>query len=60
MKDVAAAILNYNDEAYLKCGLDDKSQKFFTENLSLIQEPLQRSLVYLSIWNRVRDGKVSF
>lgn len=54
-----AVLLNYADEAYIKIQLDPISFDFFKEKLFLIKDDLTRNLIWKSLNDMVRDGKIS-
>lgn len=56
-----AVILNYNDYAYLKWIIDEKSFNFLKTNLDVTKnlDLLSRKLIYRSIYDAVRDAKIS-
>lgn len=43
----------------MKIILDEYSSSFFLENLHKIQDNLSKGLIWRSLWDSVRDGKVS-
>ena len=50
-------LLNDDDLAYAKIRLDEASLAFAIENLSAIESPLARSLVWGSVWDSTRDAE---
>ena len=55
-----AVILNYNDYAYLKWIIDDKSFEYLKANLhSRNLDLLTRKLIYRAIYDGVRDAKIA-
>lgn len=54
-----AIMLNYNDWSYTKVILDHESFKFFKENLNLIEDQLLRQMIYRSLYDMVRDVRIS-
>lgn len=49
---------NHNDHAYARVLLDDRSLAFVRDGLSRVTDPLQRQLLWLSLWEMVRDQRV--
>ncbi len=49
---------NYQDWAFVKVNLDDRSFKTTKNYLAQIQDPLLRSMLWQSLWDSVRDGKL--
>ena len=41
-----AAMINYDDEDYCKVLIHPQSEKFFSENLSQLKDPMVRGLIY--------------
>ncbi|UOQ89191.1 aminopeptidase N [Agromyces endophyticus] len=52
-------LLNDDDLAYAKIRLDEASQQVAIENLSKIEDPLARALVWSSVWDATRDAETS-
>ncbi|GAA2460939.1 aminopeptidase N [Agromyces soli] len=52
-------LLNDDDLAYAKIRLDEASQTVALANLSKIEDPLARALVWSSVWDATRDGETS-
>ncbi|MDQ2660580.1 MAG: aminopeptidase N [Actinomycetota bacterium] len=50
-------LLNDDDLAYAKIRLDDASQGVALANLSEIEDPLARALVWSSVWDATRDAE---
>lgn len=50
-------LLNDDDLSYAKIRLDEKSWQTALENLSRIDDPLARALVWGAAWDAVRDGE---
>ena len=50
-------LLNDEDLAYAKIRLDDASQGVALANLSEIEDPLARALVWSSVWDATRDAE---
>lgn len=50
---------NYQDWAFVKVNLDARSFKTTQHYLAQIQDPLLRSMLWQSLWDSVRDGKLS-
>lgn len=50
-------LLNDDDLAYAKIRLDEASQKIAIENLSKIEDPLARAMVWSSVWDATRDAE---
>lgn len=59
LKAPKAVILNYNDWAYFKWSIDRRSIDNLKENLALIQDNLLKALVYRSLFDMMRDSKIS-
>ena len=49
---------NYQDWAFVKVNLDDRSFETTKSYLAQIQDPLLRSMLWQSLWDSVRDGKL--
>ncbi|OQW48439.1 MAG: hypothetical protein A4S09_04480 [Proteobacteria bacterium SG_bin7] len=49
---------NYNDYAYLKTYFDPRSLEFVFQNLSQVNDPLMRLMVWNNLWNMVIDQKM--
>jgi aminopeptidase N len=49
---------NYQDWAFVKVNLDARSFTTTQHNLAQIQDPLLRSMLWQSLWDSVRDGKL--
>ncbi|MDQ3552795.1 MAG: aminopeptidase N [Chloroflexota bacterium] len=47
---------NHDDHAYAKVRLDPMSLDFVRERLREVQDPLLRELLWMSLWEMVRDG----
>jgi aminopeptidase N len=65
--DVAAAIglpvpdlvfANYDDHAYAKVTLDERSIGYVRDNFDRIDDPLLRQLMWTSLWEMVRDCRL--
>lgn len=52
-------MLNYEDLAFIKVLLDEKSLVFFKLNMHLIKDALTRVLIWKSLYYMVKDGKLS-
>eukprot|EP01120_Amphizonella_sp_Union-15-10_P013798 TRINITY_DN649_c0_g3_i1.p1 TRINITY_DN649_c0_g3~~TRINITY_DN649_c0_g3_i1.p1 ORF type:complete len:725 (-),score=168.78 TRINITY_DN649_c0_g3_i1:516-2690(-) len=50
--------LNYNDHAFVKCLLDDKSELFARTHLEKLSDPFLRQLLWDAYYNMARDGKM--
>ena len=50
-------LVNDDDLAYAKIRLDEASLAFAIDNLSAIESPLARSLVWGSVWDSTRDAE---
>ncbi|MGI9825437.1 aminopeptidase N [Agromyces sp. Marseille-Q5079] len=50
-------LLNDDDLAYAKIRLDEASHGVALANLSAIEDPLARALVWSSVWDATRDGE---
>jgi len=50
---------NYQDWAFVKVNLDNRSFKTTQRYLAQIQDPLLRSMLWQSLWDSVRDGKLA-
>ncbi len=53
----ALVLLNDDDLAYAKIRLDDSSHGVALANLSEIEDPLARALVWSSVWDATRDAE---
>ena len=49
---------NHGDHAYAKVDLDDMTLGYVREHLERIDDPLLRQLVWLSLWEMVRDRRL--
>ena len=49
---------NHGDHAYAKVELDDISLRYVREHLERIDDPLLRQLVWMSLWEMVRDRRL--
>jgi aminopeptidase N len=49
---------NYQDWAFVKVNLDKRSFDTTKQYLAQIQDPLLRSMLWQSLWDSVRDGKL--
>ena len=49
---------NYQDWAFVKVNLDQRSFETTKNYLAQIQDPLLRSMLWQSLWDSVRDGKL--
>ncbi|MCE9686932.1 aminopeptidase N [Shewanella sp. AS16] len=49
---------NYQDWGYVKVELDAQSFETARQNLSKVVDPLLRSMLWQSLWDSVRDGKL--
>ena len=49
---------NYQDWAFVKVNLDKRSFATTKQTLAQIQDPLLRSMLWQSVWDSVRDGKL--
>ncbi len=58
-KEPEAIILNYNDWGYFKWKIDNKSINNLKVNLPLVKDNLIKSLVYRSLFDSLRDSKIS-
>jgi aminopeptidase N len=47
---------NFGDEDYVKTVLDPRSLKTAQAHLSMIGDPLLRTMIWTSLWDSVRDG----
>ena len=50
---------NYDDWAFVKVNLDERSFHTTKDYLAQIQDPLLRSMLWQSLWDSVRDGKLA-
>jgi len=50
---------NYQDWAFVKANLDKRSFATTKNYLAQIQDPLLRSMLWQSLWDSVRDGKLA-
>jgi aminopeptidase N len=49
---------NYGDHAYVKVSLDPASVDFVRRNLDRVDDPLLRELLWMSLWEMVRDREL--
>ncbi len=49
---------NYQDWAFVKVNLDERSFATTKHYLAQVQDPLLRSMLWQSLWDSVRDGKL--
>ena len=49
---------NYGDHAYAKVSLDPASVDFVRSNLDKVEDALLRELLWMSLWEMVRDGEL--
>ena len=49
---------NYGDHAYAKVALDPRSVEFARANLNRVDDPLLRELLWMSLWEMVRDRQL--
>ncbi|PAT04140.1 aminopeptidase N [Corynebacterium sp. NML 150383] len=52
------ALVNDEDLTYCKMGLTSEHQRFALDHLGEITDPLARTLVWSSLWESVRDGRL--
>jgi aminopeptidase N len=57
-KQPKALLLNYQDEAFIKVRLDEHSIAFLKAKLHLIADELSRAMIWRSLFDMVRDGKL--
>ncbi|EHC07811.1 aminopeptidase N [Shewanella baltica OS625] len=50
---------NFDDWGFVKVELDDKSFNTAKQQLSNVSDPLLRSMLWQSLWDSVREGKLS-
>ena len=50
---------NYQDWAFVKVNLDDRSFNTTKQYLAQIENPLLRSMLWQSLWDSVKDGKLA-
>ena len=55
----AAVIVNYNDWAYIKWVIDQTSLAYFKNHLHDIKDTLTKQMIYRSLFDLVRDAKMS-
>lgn len=58
-KKPRAVILNYQDEAFIKVRLDEHSVAFFKSKLDSVPDELTRAMIWRSLFDMVRDGRLS-
>jgi aminopeptidase N len=58
-KQPRAVFLNYQDEAFIKTGLDEHSIAFFKAKIHLVPDELTRAMIWKSLYDMVRDGQLS-
>lgn len=54
-----AYLINDEDHTYAVTQLDAASREVFTAHLSELSDPLARAVVWSSLWNDVRDGRLA-
>lgn len=54
-----AAYANYNDYAYAKVKLDEKSLEAVKNNIASIEPPFLRQMLWASLWDMVRDAQMN-
>ncbi|TFD27435.1 aminopeptidase N [Cryobacterium cryoconiti] len=59
MKRPDLVLLNDDDLAYAKIRLDPASQEVALENLSAIESPLARAIIWGAVWDATRDAETS-
>ncbi len=50
---------NHDDQDYVKVVLDPVSLKSATQSLSKLQDPFARQMLWFTLWEMVRDGKLA-
>lgn len=55
----AAVYPNYNDHAYAKVKLDEKSLEALKANVAGIETPFVRQMVWVSLWEMVREAQMN-
>eukprot|EP00331_Platyophrya_macrostoma_P006710 CAMPEP_0176423922 /NCGR_PEP_ID=MMETSP0127-20121128/10556_1 /TAXON_ID=938130 /ORGANISM="Platyophrya macrostoma, Strain WH" /LENGTH=885 /DNA_ID=CAMNT_0017804933 /DNA_START=40 /DNA_END=2697 /DNA_ORIENTATION=- len=58
-QEIAAILVNYSDEGFLKIRLDATSLAFFQSNLNKVEDALARAIIWRALWDMVRDGLFS-
>jgi len=53
------ALLNENDEDFVKVIFNEADSKYFMNNISRIEKPINRLLIWFTIKKQVLDGKIS-
>lgn len=56
---IVAVMPNFEDHTFIKVVIDPYSLNFFKHNLHLIQQDLTRTLIWRSIYEMVRDARLS-
>lgn len=51
---------NYEDHGYFKVNLDEKSVNNLKISLNQVSDPLLRQQLWYAMWDKVRDGELSF
>ena len=59
LKDVQCVILNADDGGYCKTRFDSISREYLKENLNNLEDSLTRLICWRSLWDSVRDQKIS-
>jgi aminopeptidase N len=59
IKNAECVVLNACDYGYCKVVLDERSLAFMKKNLGFLGEELTRALIWRSMWDMVRDAKMS-
>jgi aminopeptidase N len=49
---------NHGDHAYAKVALDDTSLEYVRDRLDRVEDPLLRALLWMSLWEMVRDRQL--
>ena len=53
-----AILLNYQDLTFAKLEFDSSSMDYFNKNLSKIEDPLSRALIWKTFYNMIKDAKI--
>lgn len=59
IKGAACVILNGDDHGYCKVKLDPVSVEWLKDNLNSLEDDLTRMIVWRSLWDSVRDARLS-
>jgi aminopeptidase N len=58
-REYRAVLLNYEDHTFAKVIIDEVSLEFFKQNIWAIKDVLSRTLIWNSLWEMVRDARMT-